>query len=260
MKDNLLPSVGGLTLCILGIMFIVPARADFTFDDFSDISTLSLNGDATQFGNTLRIHNGSAWFITQQFIRDGFATRFQFQIADLDSVAPDCEGITGGDGFAFVIQNESVSALGFAGGALGYGGSEPVPLPGDSIANSLAVEFDTWCNDNLNDPNGNHISVHTRGTEPNSADHALASLGSTTTIPNMSDGNVHTVKIVYIPGTLSIFLDDLITPVLIISVDLATTLSLSRGRAWVGFTAGVAAAFENHDILNSVHHKFCSLR
>jgi hypothetical protein len=116
-----------------------------------------------------------------------------------------------------------------------------------SLANSLAVEFDTWCN--LYDPNGNHVSVHTRGTDPNSSDEAF-SLGSATAIPNMSDGNVHTVKINYVPGTMRIFLDNLMTPVLEVSVDLESTLNLDGGQAWVGFTAATGGAKENHDLLN----------
>lgn len=40
----------------------------------------------------------------------------------------------GGDGFAFVIQNQAPTALGHGGMELGYGG----------IQNSIAVEFDSW--------------------------------------------------------------------------------------------------------------------
>ena len=77
----------------------------------------------------------------------------------------DSLGNIGADGFTFVIQNSDSSlfggggssALGSTGGGLGYAG----------IPNSLAVEFDTWFNPVLGDPNGNHISVHTAGTLQN---------------------------------------------------------------------------------------------
>jgi len=45
-------------------------------------------------------------------------------------------------------------------------------------------------------------------------------------------------------------MDDLVTPALEVSVDLANTLGLNRGEAFVGFTAGTGAGYENHDILN----------
>jgi hypothetical protein len=243
MKCSLFQSVAGVVLFVLLTVPTVPAYADLAFDDFSQIAGLSLNGSAAQFGNVLRItpslgsfEAGSAWFITKQLVQDGFETTFHFQITALGG-SLDCEGKTGGDGFAFVIQNERVSALGRSGGSIGY----------DGIANSLAVEFDTWCNPN--DPNGNHVSVHTRGTYLNSNDEAF-SLGSSTTIPNISDGNAHTVKINYVPGTMRIFLDNFMTPVLEVSVDLASTLNLDGGQAWVGFTAATGGAQENHDLLN----------
>ena len=66
----------------------------------------------------------------------------------------------------------------------------------------------------------------------------------------MSDGQVHTASIRYRPGTLSIFVDDLGTAALTVTVDLGTLLNLDSGTAFVGFTGGGAAAFENHDLLN----------
>jgi peptide-N4-(N-acetyl-beta-glucosaminyl)asparagine amidase len=151
----------------------------------------------------------------------------------------------GGDGLAFVLRN-TLDPVQVSGGAgLGYEG----------IPNSLAVEFDTWWNDlallgfeNRNDPNGNHISVQTRGTAPNSADH-LYSRGTTTAIPNLSDGNVHTVTITYLPGTMRIFLDNPVTPVLEVAIDISTILNLDDGNAFVGFVASTGSSWENHDIL-----------
>jgi hypothetical protein len=160
----------------------------------------------------------------------------------------------GGDGFAFVVQNASLRfprglALGDGGGGIGYNG----------IANSLAVEFDTLQNPpgefegELGDPNGNHISIQTRGTLPNSAGSTF-SLGSTTqgppAIPLLADGNVHTTKVAYVPGTLTIFLDNLTKPVLSVPVDLGTTLSLDNGQAWIGFTAATGGRSQAHDILS----------
>ena len=228
----------GIIALVLGVSG--PAGAQnhgFYYADFSSIDGLNLVGSAAQFGNRLRVtpaatnRAGAAWHIAEQFVEDGFETTFQFEITEWSG--------GGADGFAFVVQNSSVSALGMAGGNLGYGG----------IPNSVAVEFDTYHNGVNVDPNSNHISVHTRGTNPNSSHHAYT-LGSTTAIPNVRDGNVHTVRIDYIPGTLSVFLDDLANPALTVSLDLAATLSFDNGRAWVGFTAATGAWTENHDILN----------
>jgi hypothetical protein len=237
-----------LTLVLISGTRHASAQNSPNFPDFSSTTGLNLVGDATQFNSVLRLTSaqlgqvGAAWYINKQEVGGGFVTVFNFQVT-----APggqlDADGNPGGDGFAFVTQNSNVSALGFAGGAQGYGG----------IPNSLAIEFDTWNSSALpfgiNDPNGNHVSVHTRGILPNSDAEAF-SLGSTTVIPDMSDGSVHTVMIAYEPGTLQIFVDDLSTAVLTIALNLADVLNLDDGTAFVGFTAGTGGAYENHDILS----------
>ncbi|MCT7991018.1 SBBP repeat-containing protein [Laspinema olomoucense] len=222
---------------------VVPVT-ELNYEDFSSLEGLNLIGSTVQLGHTLRLtpkkstggagdQAGAVWNATPQSVEDGFETTFQFQINDLGGSGL---GGSGGDGFAFVIQNSSATAIGGGGGNIGYRG----------IDNSLALEFDTYDNNEpgTDYPNGNHLSVHTNGTGQN------RSLGATSDIPNLSDGEVHTVKVKYIPGTLQIFMDDLSTPVLTVPVDLGTTLDLDSGKAWVGFTAATAGTWENHDILN----------
>ncbi len=75
------------------------------------------------------------------------------------------------------------------------------------------------------------------------------SLGYTTHIPNMSDGLIHTARIAYTPGTLKVFLDDLVTPAVVVPVALHTYLNLDGGCGWVGLTACVGSSLECHDIL-----------
>ncbi len=210
-----------------------PVQAQIDYSDFSSVAGVNLVGDAAQYNNRLRLtpassfQLGAAWFAEQQAVQYGFETQFQFQI-------------TGGlaDGFAFVIQNSSPNALGLMGGGLGY----------HDIQNSLAVEFDTWLNPP--DPDSNHVSVQTRGTDPNTY-HLDYSLGFTSPIADMSDGSVYTVKVTYEPGTMKIFIDDLASEVLEVSVDLETLLNLDAGKAWVGFTGATGGeGYQNHDILN----------
>jgi hypothetical protein len=208
---------------------------------------LTLAGDAVLLEDRLRLtadqdnQTGAAWLTNPESVDQGFVTTFDWQILRSDPAV-------GADGFAFVIQNDSSSALGSGGSGIGYQG----------IANSLAVEFDTSQNlpeefgSGAGDPNGNHLSVQTRGTQPNSADPTY-SLGFTTEIPVLSDGNVHTSKIFYAPGTLLIFLDDLANPVLTIPVNLATTLNLDPDKTWAGFTAATGGRSQAHDILSFIH-------
>jgi Legume lectin domain len=237
----------GLGKAILGLALWIGCTAS------AHAQQITLNGSASLANGVLRLtpadfdRAGSAWRTAPQSVQGGFETAFQFRITGLGG-ARDTTGATGGDGFAFVIQNSGLSALGICCGGIGYLG----------IPNSLAVEFDTWPNPEFGDPNGNHVSVHTRGTAPNDNNEA-ASIGLTTAIPYLSDGRTHYAVIRYtspsdpsVPssrrGILQVDVDG--TRALAIRVDLGQLLSLTAGRAFVGFTAGTGGAFENHDILS----------
>ncbi|MEZ6039525.1 MAG: Calx-beta domain-containing protein [Planctomycetaceae bacterium] len=213
------------------------AVATISYSDFSDPTGLNLVRHATApagTNNALRLtpqltsQQGAAWFASPQLLSVGFETEFEFQTAG-----------DGSDGFAFVVQNSQDDALGGVGGGLGY----------KSIANSLAIEFDTFQNSETNDPNNNHVGVHTMGAAPNS-NHESASLGTVTPAFDINDGNIHQVKVVYQPGTMAIFLDDFVSPALTVAVDLAETLDLDVGKAWVGFTGVSGGDAQSHDILS----------
>lgn len=61
------------------------------------------------------------------------------------------------------------------------------------IANSLAVEFDTWTNSNFSDLWYDHISVHSLGVDPNAAAER-AQLGIDLAV-EIGDGDMHSVKV-----------------------------------------------------------------
>jgi hypothetical protein len=225
-----------------------PAQAQNTLPQFNLVGNAVMH--EARLGLTVNesLQTGAAWLPDKQQVQAGFEATFDWQINRINPRR-------GADGFAFVIHNADGQPfphilIGEGGHGLGYQG----------IPNSLAVEFDTVQNPpadfgagTLGDPNGNHISVQTRGTEPNNANTDF-SLGYTTqgtpAIPLFADGRVHTTKVAYKPGTLTIFLDDLTKPVLTVPVDLGTKLRLDEGKAWVGFTGATGRRFQAHDILS----------
>jgi len=254
----------GLLVVVVGAVALVmvnvhSVEADFLYPDFSSTAGLQLIGPAQGVGGVLRLTHwqqdtrGAAWRLDKARVVAGFDTSFQFQITG--------DGVHNvSDGFAFVIQNQSWNAVGARGGGLGYGVG-----PSDAgISNSVAVEFDTWDNgEEFPDPvsrlpggslgtEQDHISVQTRGLLENSPDHTY-SLGSTDPADpvanSIGDGNVHEVRIVYVPGSMDVFMDDMSSPILSVSLDLAATLDLDNGGAWVGFTAGNGGGVSYHDIL-----------
>ena len=141
---------------------------------------------------------------------------------------------------AFVIQGEGLDAYGDHASAMGYGGF--AVSPDNGIRNSLAIEFDDFGSNAWNDPNGNHISIHTLFAAPNSQDENTASIGIAANPPPFGQfSGSHMVMIEYANGVLSVYMDDLLTPQVSAPVDLALALGGSTG--WVGFTGSGGALF-----------------
>jgi hypothetical protein len=277
---------------IPGSPFVKYVGFGFDFKSFDSIRPFSLNGASTlvskssQKPGLLRLtpaetnRAGSFWFIERQPVMRGFETEFSFQLSERSR---NCKTTTviaercmpnGGDGLAFVVQYDTVSALGTASSSLGYGG----------IVNSLAVEFDTWFNVEKSDVYENHVSIQTKGLEPNESHHR-SKIAVTTSIPLLQDGNIHTVRIRYEPkllpfhtkdekffagpnsvnwlktgaGVMLVFIDDFTRPALVAPINLKDILALpSDGRAFVGFTAATGSAFQNHDIITWSFQEACS--
>lgn len=236
------------------------AAQDFEYLDFSNTSTLTLNANAAQSGNVLRVtaaqssQVGSAFHTEPVRVAQGFDTRFQFRFSALSA--------GGADGMTFIVHNDprGTAAIGVNGGELGYGASATSP-PGTAIANSLAVELDTWQSTSGGDLSANTVSVHTNGPLDNEVEE-LYSLGQVSPSINLSDGAVHELRVQVEGGVLNVYLDDLNTPLISTAYDILTGgawyqggvaqgLNLQPGGlAYVGFTSGTGGAWEHHDVLS----------
>jgi len=212
-----------------------PGEITFDYPDFTSVAGLNLVGSAAQYGSVLRLtpttigQAGDAWFAEKLYVQDGFETTFEFQLSEFS--------YEGADGIALVIQDSSATALGEGGWGIGYLG----------IPRSIAFEIDTFSNAEIN---GNHVAIHSMGTLPNRPD-GPARIAQNGSIPNVSDSQVHTFRVVYTAsGEFLVFLDNLVSSVLDVPIDLAALLQLTDGTAWVGLTASTGAYWENHDILS----------
>lgn len=237
----------GISLLALALCLVSPLFAQINKPDFSNVTDMVLNGSAIQAGNEVRLTNtsanqfGWAWFQNQQVVRAGFDTTFQFRITPGPVLA---------EGFAFIIQNATAGT--------GFSFAQPWTLGYGNLPNSLAIEFDTFNDGFLSDTSNNELSVHTRGQLPNDEDEAF-SIGRITPSFNVSDGQPHTMRINYLPGTLEVFIDNLTVPLLSIPYDFATGgnfltggavggLSLPNDSAWVGFGATTGAGQLNERV------------
>ncbi|MGA9567838.1 MAG: L-type lectin-domain containing protein [Candidatus Korobacteraceae bacterium] len=277
--------IAALMICVASAM----AQQVHFFPDFSSgTSNLQMNGSAHvatyQSAKVLRLTDGypgigtfhpetsAAWFKLAQAQNLGFTTYFRFQI---HTAAICC---TPADGFAFVIQNSSPTALGTGNGGLGYAG----------IRDSVAIEFDTY--QNPWDPSPNHVAVQSCGTGANAPQHIVGNClvpgglnSNPTAVPHLgvtcgtsgpcTDGVPHDVVVEYDPpvsgvgnGTLTVWIDPAFvsgthTPVstavkaINIPYNINNTqnsqgISLANGTAaWVGFTASQTSDPQAHDIL-----------
>ncbi len=258
-----------LLVLFLGATF-THAQAKITYTDFSSTAGLHLNGSAAAVnngsGNVLRItpaspyQDGSFYYATPVSLSSPFSTQFAFQFPQ---VSPN--GAGSADGITFIIQNSSATdaALGFEGGAIGYGADDLGFFPSLGISNSLAIEIDTYRNSW--DPATPHIAAMSCLTGYNSSHHGGkcangTKAGSDPTIAinsalatNVLDGKMHTLKVHYdmpSPGyqNVTVTLDE--NPVLQFTFDLATLGLDANDDAYLGFTASTGGGFQDQDILN----------
>jgi Legume lectin domain len=226
------------------------APAAIHFEDFASIQGLSLIGDAAVSGKSLRLtpakgdRSGAVWFLEKQPVASGFETTFQFQLTHQGGLGH------GADGFAFVLQNSGPDALGGRGSAGGFAVSDREYHHSEkAIPWSIAIFFDTYRNEEEEDPSANYIAFCTYG-KPSEMRWPAPRLAFTPNLPvELKDRKVHTARILFRPPVLSVFLDDSRVPVLESVVDLSIVID-QQGSAWVGFTASTGGGYENHDILN----------
>ena len=220
--------------------------SDLTYADFASPAGLKLVGAARTRDAALRLtpskakQRGAVWHLNKLPVRDGFETAFRFRISDRDGLGP------GADGFAFVIQNNGPTALAGEGASGGFGLGYS---PGDrnpAIANSLAVFFDTF--QNQEDESGNAISICTNGGKRQQMRWPPPRLAiNWSPRVQLQDGETHQVRIVFSPPFMTVYVDG--QPAVRAPVDLGRMVG-PDGSAYVGFTASTGEGYENHDLLD----------
>ena len=234
-----------------------------TFDDFSSTTGLTLIGNAatatTGDGAVLRVtpavgNNSGAAYSTSPITlgaSDTFSTTFKFRFTDPGGIDP-------ADGITFVLA-ANPTGLGGLGVGMGYSG----------VPNSVAIEFDTYNNAGygLGDNDGdssNHVSIDTGGNLANANlvnVYGNGSCGFATGSPAqnnyatpgcMSNGDVWTATVGYDGSKLSLTIQDgsMAPDVIYAGLPIDIAGALGTDQAYVGFTSGTGAGWENHDILS----------
>jgi hypothetical protein len=201
---------------------------------FADQTTLVVNGNAQFVGGIARLtepmndQEGSLFSVGRVDVTR-FVTSFTFQLVP-GSATP-------ADGMTFTIQNNTESALGGGGGALGYSG----------IGNSVAVKFDIF-DGGTADPSNSTIGLFTNGT---------GTAGGVDTLPSgidLREGHVMRADIVYDGTELTLTLTDTETGE---SMTQAFTVDIpavvGADRAYIGFTAATGGLNARQDVHNWIY-------
>ena len=177
-------------------------------------SGLQLNGNAVINGNRLQLTDtstnfeDSSAFWTQKVDIQNFTNDFTFQITN-----PFADGLT------FTIQGVGPTALGGAGGQLGYGADPGSGRP--AITKSVAVKFDIY---NNGGEGTNSTGLYINGADP---------IGGSTTLGggvSLQSGDVFAVHMTYNGTTLTMTITDTAQSGTDLHNQLASQHHLSSGR------------------------------
>ncbi len=196
---------------------------------------VQLNGNAVLNGNRLQLTDtnspfeDASAFWTQQVNVQSFATDFSFQI-----INPVADGIT------FTIQRAGVTALGPAGGGLGYGPDTVGAAPG--IPKSVAVKFDIY--NNMGE-SPNSTGLYTNGASPTVPATAIA--GGV----NLQSGNILNAHMTYDGTTLTLTITDATNPAQTFTTSWPIDIPGTVGgtTAYVGFTGATGGSMATEQIL-----------
>ena len=198
------------------------AQSSMTFN-----GSTGLDDTRLQLTSGLTYQAGSAFYNTPVNIQS-FTTDFALQLSN-----------AGADGITFTIQGVGPTALGPAGGGLGYG---PDSTSGSlGIGKSVAIKFDTYDNQG---EGPNSTGLYLNGVAP-----TIPAVDLTPSGINLHSGTMFSAHVVYDGSNLTLTLNDPVTLSVFThtwAVDIPTTVGAST--AYVGFTGGTGGQTSSQKI------------
>ena len=161
------------------------ARAQSVHDFRLSNAAYILNDECIRLTTERPFISGSAWYKDPLDLRGPFEMSFLLVLGKNDEL--------GADGIVFVFHPRIQT--GYRGEGMGFSGLRP----------SLGIEFDTYQNTHLGDPEADHLAIMANGA----AWHGV-SLAGPVTISNLEDGVKHPVTVSWDPiiQTLAVYVDN----------------------------------------------------
>ncbi|WP_430412442.1 lectin-like domain-containing protein [Kordia sp.] len=184
-----------------------------------------IGGDCFEITENINNQSGAVWSGTPIDMTSDFVIEFRGFFGTNDA--------NGADGIVFILKNNPTPQIGNLGGGMGYEG----------IGSSLAVEFDTWQNNDLGDPFFDHLAIISTGVNNHNAGTNLAGpVQASATTTNIEDGAEHIIRIEWtaVTNTLDVYFDCALR--LSYTGDVVNNIFSGISDAYFGFTGSTGGA------------------
>lgn len=174
--------------------------------------------------------NGAVWFNEPINITQSFEINLEFNLGSNDG---------GADGIVLVFQTVGTSALGMAGGGMGFEGFAP----------SLGIEFDSFQNFDMGDPVFDHLAVFRDGVVNHNLPQNLAGpIAMGPGAVNFEDGQFHGLRVTWDADTelLKVFVDCQLR--LAMPLNLSTAIFSNATSVFWGFTGATGGMFNQQSV------------
>jgi len=148
-----------------------PSMQDFVLSG----DTRNTGGNCYRLTEALNWSAGAVWHKTPIDLAAPFEMELDLMLG--------CQDVSGADGMVFVFTTQRMRA-GYRGEGMGFAGLVP----------SLGVEIDTWENEHLGDPPGDHVALLANGQVSH-----YYNLAGPIDIPNVEDCQQHRVRVRWQP-------------------------------------------------------------
>ncbi|MEL7123156.1 MAG: hypothetical protein AAFO07_27150 [Bacteroidota bacterium] len=209
------------------IAFILPLGlyAQLDLNDFRlGGSARKLNEQCIRLVPDVQYVSGSAWYKKPIDLNNPFELEVCLVFGDKD--------LDGADGIVFAFYPQ-MARTGYAGEGMGFAGLIP----------SLGIEFDTYKNYHLNDPDDDHLAVMVNGQTYHSQYSFQPVL-----LPNLEDANRHVMRFLWDPAqqVLDVYVDN--ERAAIFEGDVINQIFLGNPIVYWGVTAATGRLSNTHEI------------